>query len=363
MSQALRSPGPFRTFNWRAWLLFARRPTSIIALLLLLALAYWTFFGLTQRTLVDDEGISILAAKGILQHGYPLLPSGSLYHRGYIPHYLVAGSIQLFGLNDLSIMLPSLLMGLGSLWLVFIFARNIMGKPWVGVAAVALLLALQLQTIYATGPRMYMALQFFTLLAAYGTWRGFVQGIRKYQLVALLAISAALLSHREGAALLVALPLSTLGVLWMGRREMPSVLCLQNLGGVMLLGAVFLFTFIYQPPNLMTLIAFHGGRSVDHVGFNFGPTGWVNHFIQLQWVFPFGLSFLPVAVFLVIRSMGRPMTNHSYAPTFILLVLIFCAMDHAGIGQDHGERSGPKQVFRASRVADDIAAAIGGGGA
>ena len=39
-------------------------------LLIALALGYWIWFGLTQRGIIEDEGISILMAEGILEHGY-----------------------------------------------------------------------------------------------------------------------------------------------------------------------------------------------------------------------------------------------------------------------------------------------------
>ena len=278
------------------------------------------WFGLTQRTINDDDGISILAAQGIPEHGIPRLPSGFIYERGVVPHYLLAASIGSLGLGDLSIMLPSLLLGLGSLWLVYLFARDIMGNRWIGVAAVALLLVLQVHTLYATSPRMYMTLQFMTLLAAYSAWRGYFQGSRRFQMVTLLAIAAAMLSHKQGAVLVVAIPISVLIVTWITRQKMPSVHAIQNLGGVLVIALAGFFLLVYGIPDGKGLIAFHGGQEPDHLGLNLNPAQWTNLAFASQRIFPFGLSFLPLAIFLAAKTvLGRRADPH-LGLTYALLI-------------------------------------------
>ena len=153
-------------------------PAFALALVLIAAAALWLWYGVSQRSLDLDDGITLLAAQGILDHGYQVLPSGFLYHRAYLPHYLVAASIGVFGVNDLSLMIPSLLLSLGSVYIVYLIARNIFGKPWIGVLTALLMVLAGPQLTYATSPRMYMSLQFFTLLATYTAWRGFVDGER-----------------------------------------------------------------------------------------------------------------------------------------------------------------------------------------
>ena len=103
--------------------------TQALVLVLAIATAYWLWFGVSQRSLVGDEGISLLSAQGVLTHGYPRLPSGLIYHRAYLPAYLVAASIWVFGLNDVAIMLPSLLLSLGSLILVYLLGRDLLHRP------------------------------------------------------------------------------------------------------------------------------------------------------------------------------------------------------------------------------------------
>ena len=293
---------------------------AVVMLLLAIGLAYWLWFGLTQRTINTDEGISILAAQGILDHGIPRLPSDFIYPRGLIPHYLLAASIGSLGLNDLGIMVPSLIFGLSSLWLVYLFARDVLGRRWVGVAAIALLLILQTQTFYATSPRMYMSLQVFTMLAVYSGWRGYVQGSRSFQLVTLLAVAAAMLSQKQGATMLVAIPLSLMIVAWINRQRLSLDLSVWNMNGALLVALVGLFLFVYEIPDTKPLIAFAWGGQTDLVGLNLNPTLWTSLTSVSQVGFPFGLSFLPIAVFLAAKAFFWRRPDPHLGLTYALLL-------------------------------------------
>jgi 4-amino-4-deoxy-L-arabinose transferase-like glycosyltransferase len=235
-----------------------------MSILLVLALVYWLWFGLAGRSLLQDDGLSVLAAQGVLEHGYPLLPSGFIYHRGYVPSYLIAGASLVFGLNDFAVILPSLMMSLGLLVIVYLLARDVMGRPWVGVAAAGLLLTLSIQASFATSPRMYMALQFFTLLASYNAWRGYVKGEVKYQWLTFLALLGALLSHEQAGALLIVIPLSVLIVRWLKGSDSPRFNPLLASAGLILLYALYLVPFIYQLPGAVPPITVHGGLEPGH---------------------------------------------------------------------------------------------------
>ena len=66
---------------------------------------------LGQGTMGRDEARLALAARAILEHGYPLLPGGLVYTRGLLPSYLEAASFGLLGVSDQSARLPSLVAG------------------------------------------------------------------------------------------------------------------------------------------------------------------------------------------------------------------------------------------------------------
>ena len=293
-----------------------RHPGRAMALVLLLALAFWLWFGVTQRSIIEDDGISILAAQGILEHGVMRLPSEVLYHRGYIPHYLLAASLYVFGTNDFAIMLPSLLLALGTLWLTYLFARDVLGKPWVGVMAAVLLLTLESETFYATSARMYMGLQFFTMAAAYFAWRGYVQGSHTFQLLTTLALAAALLSSRAGAALVVAIPLSLLAVLCLGRPIRPRI-SLQQIAGILVLGGVGYFILVFGYDRPVETVA-HAGEARDRLGLHLDLSGWASLMFQAVRTIPYTLMFLPLAAFLALRwrAIGQ---NHGLVFSLIIV--------------------------------------------
>lgn len=299
--------------------LISLRTGLVVTILITLALVYWLWYGLTQRSITGDDGISILAAQGILEHGYPQLPSGFIYYRGYIPNYLVAGSILAFGLNDFGIMLPGLFMSLGSLVLTYLFAKDVLGRPLVGLASVALLILLDVQTFYATSPRMYMFLQFFTVLSAYSAWRGYIKGEGKFQWIAVLALLGALLSHKQGGALLIAVPMAVVTVRWFQGKERSPINYRLALASYAVLWVLFLFPFLYSLPNGVPLIAAHGGVNLHHAGLNLDFVGWLKQIFNLERSLPFGLCLVPLLLALVYHSYRRrhDLSNRGTIYTFI----------------------------------------------
>jgi 4-amino-4-deoxy-L-arabinose transferase-like glycosyltransferase len=270
------------------------RASAIVIILMGIALAYWLWFGLTQRSITDAEGISILAAQGILEHGYPRLPSGFIYYRALFPNYLLAGSIQVFGLNDFSIILPSLVMALGTLWLVYLFARDVLGQPWVGVATAVLLVALQEETYYATSGRMYMSLQFFAMLTSYSAWRGYIKGEARFQWLTILAIAGGILRHQQGGALLVAAPVSVLALRCIKGKDKPSVNRPVAAVALLFLSAVFAIPIIFDEVlGSVAQIASWGGVDPEIAGLNFDVFTWVKHIVQFEFTAPFGLLLGP----------------------------------------------------------------------
>ena len=300
--------------------------TVAMATIMVAAAAYWLWFGLTQRSIGMDEGISILAAESILEHGYPRLPSEFVYNRAYLPHYLLAGSIGGLGLNDFAVMLPALLMALGSLYLVFLFAKDVFGRPWVGVAAAALLVLLDMQTFYATSPRMYMPLQFFTVLAAYSTWRGYIGGETKFQWAAILAAGAAILSHQQGAALVVVLPVSVLMVWWMRGSGRPAINRQLAVAGLIFLAGLAYATVLYKPPQGLQQIVSWNGRPVDLSGLNVDVSRWLDHLRQLDHDVAFSRLLAPVVVLVGARALWKRKNPVNQGVVFTLVFFLVQAL-------------------------------------
>jgi 4-amino-4-deoxy-L-arabinose transferase-like glycosyltransferase len=262
--------------------------------LLAVALLYWLWIALAGRSISTDPAISVLAAQSILEHGYPLLPSGFIYDRAYVATYLLALSIRLFGLNDFSVSLPSLPLALGSLYLTYLIAQDVLGRPRIGVLAMAVLIALEVNSQYAASPRMYMSLQFFTTLAVYAGWKGYFKGIRVYRAITMLAILAAGLTHQQGGMLALAIPFAFVVIRWLERRELPTRGEWLQLAWLLLIGAFIAATIwvpLSQAMHPIAMIVYPGGLS----GLNLRPRRWLAHANWLEHTVPLGI-FLGLAV-------------------------------------------------------------------
>jgi 4-amino-4-deoxy-L-arabinose transferase-like glycosyltransferase len=272
-------------------------------MLIAVAAIHWVWFGLSQRSVVGDDGISLLAAAGVLEHGYPRLPSGFVYNRAYLPTYLLAGSVALFGWNDFGIIVPSVLIALGSLWLTSRIGGDVLGRPHAGLAAAAVLMVLQTQTFYATSARMYMALQGFTILAVYSAWRGFIKGERRFQLATGFAVAAAIFSHQEAGALLVALPIALLTVRVMQGDDRPAIPWPAVAAGTAALWAGFYLAALYQPANRLVVISAHGGVEPHHAGVNVNLSQWLRHALVVESMVPLGVLVAPWLGWLAARAL------------------------------------------------------------
>ena len=296
------------------------------ALLIGIALAYWLWYGLTQRSITGDDGISILAAQGILEHGYQRLPSGFIYYRGFVPNYLMAASIWAFGFNNFAILFPSLLMGLGSLILAYLFARDVLGRSLVGLASVAFLIALDAQTFYATSPRMYMSLQFFTILAAYSGWRGYVNGEVKFQSITVLAVAGAFLCHQQGALLLVAIPASILAVRWIQGNSRVHINHSLAIISLLLLWIAFSVLHWSPLPDTLPVIASGAGAGSDVLGINTDIFLWAKHIGWLERTVPFSIILAPMLLFLFYQATRERYTQKSQGLIYAGIILILSGL-------------------------------------
>jgi 4-amino-4-deoxy-L-arabinose transferase-like glycosyltransferase len=310
-----------------------------MAALLGLAGVYWLWLGLTQRSVSTDPGISILAAQSILDHGYPLLPSGVIYYKGLLPSYVVAGSIAAFGVNDFSITLPSLLMGLGSLYLVYCMGRDVLGRPWLGFAAAVILIVVETHSYYAVSPRMYMSLQFFATVSAYSAWRGHIQGSRVFRVVTTLAVAGATLSHPQGSVLIAAVPVSIITVMSLKESAIPSLSELRRFAGLIVFAALYFYFFLLgnlpQPtPVVLEAPVIRGSQR----GLNLDPAVWASQLNWLEHTVPLGLLLAPVVAVLGFRAFRDRREVASFGILYLLLLFGIWALGMHGYIKISGTR-------------------------
>ncbi len=209
-------------------------------------LALWLLilagFGLRLRYLTTahpffDEYTTVLAARQILRHGWPLLPSGLFYEHGLLATYLIAPFTALF-INSpieswqpaqwglMPARWPSLLLSTATIPLIYAVARRAgAGLGYSRPAAAAGLIAAGLFAISPEGivwgarARMYALATLLALLTVYLAYRGSLHPApARYRWAALAALLAALLTQLGVLLLLPPLLVAMLTVGWLSHR-------------------------------------------------------------------------------------------------------------------------------------------------
>jgi hypothetical protein len=117
---------------------------------------------LDGRQWTTDEYYFLRSVGFVLDAGIPEFPTGGYYVRGLGLQYLTAALWSLTGESTAAARSLSMLFGLGSIALGYVYARRYVS--WAGAVAVAVMLALSSWQIEFSGfARMYSALQFMTL--------------------------------------------------------------------------------------------------------------------------------------------------------------------------------------------------------
>lgn len=132
------------------------RRQDYILLFLILAVGIWLrFWHLDNVGLHGDEDIMGLAARGVVEQGVPILPSGMFYRRALAHTYLLAGSTMLFGDTEWALRLPSAIVGsLCGIFAFFAGRRFLDPKP--NLIFVALIMFLPAMIDVSLTARMYV---------------------------------------------------------------------------------------------------------------------------------------------------------------------------------------------------------------
>lgn len=144
---------------------------SLVSLILMAGL-YLRTVGVANMGLGFDEPIHIYAAKSLLENGDPVLPSGKVYSRALLFTYAVAGCFKLFGMNEMSARLPSIVSGILAILLAFFAGRYLFGSV-AGVLAALLMAVTPYEIVFSRACRMYSMYQLFFLLTFFAFYRGF----------------------------------------------------------------------------------------------------------------------------------------------------------------------------------------------
>lgn len=147
------------------------------------------FFILLQRldalSLWMDEGFHYLAAEGILDHGYPLFPSGHVYYKAILYTYALALSCLIFGLNAFGLRIISVLAFVGLLPVAYLFAKKIFGRP-AGLLVAAGLAFSAWQMEIGRLALYFLPLQVFYVACLYAFYRGYFEEDKRWRHAALI---------------------------------------------------------------------------------------------------------------------------------------------------------------------------------
>lgn len=171
--------------------------------------------------LEPDENVSYDAVRGILRTGAPISTSQIWYTRGPFFHYPLAIWVKIVGLSPETARTWSVLWGIATLIMVFVFTRLITGKVWIALIATAVMAIDPWELWYSRNVRFYQQTQFLYLLSYWSFYRGFIEASvlthppkRWYQYICCIALACILLTQEVTMTLM---PSFVLGALYFYR--------------------------------------------------------------------------------------------------------------------------------------------------
>jgi len=192
------APGPVRR----------DRGDLIARILVGVLLAGWLFLMLRNLGVLSlwmDEGFHYLAARGILEHGYPLFPSGHVYWKAILYAYALAAGSFLFGLKAVTLRVISVFCVAGLIALTYHVGRRYFSRT-VGVLAAALLAFSAWELEYARAALYFAPLQLCYLAGLYFFFRGYVEDEKRFKFPAILFFLFTPLIHQLGMGVIFAYP-------------------------------------------------------------------------------------------------------------------------------------------------------------
>ena len=167
-----------------------------LVLLFLIAIPL-SAYNLNYEPYWQDELTSYFAAKGVLAHGIPLLPSGFLYAKGELYSYVLALFIAIFGEQNAIMRIPSVLEYLLSLPLFYYVCCYFCNRR-VALLATAMLAFSPYTLLWGHEVRMYEQAQLLTILVMFLFYRALREPQRPHLIyLAVASLVATYLSHEE----------------------------------------------------------------------------------------------------------------------------------------------------------------------
>ena len=185
-----------------------KRPRTLI-IFFLIALCLFTsalrLKNLSRLSLWMDEGFYYLAAGEILDHGYPLYPSGHVLYKGILYGYWLSLVALIFGLTEFSLRAFSVVASVVLIPLFYLFAKKFAGRA-AALAGCVLLAFSAWETEYARTAIYFAPLQLVYLAGLYFFYRGFHEDRKKDKVAAVIVLFLAPHIHQLAMGLFFCFP-------------------------------------------------------------------------------------------------------------------------------------------------------------
>ena len=196
-----------RTKNQKWLFLYFRDWKNILTFVFLLLLVVAGFFlrirSLGYLSFWGDDGHTVIGTLSILKYGYPRLPSGYVLFHSILDYYLNVIPVSIFGVNEFSFRLTSVICGCGSIILTYFTGKDLANK-FTGFLGASLITFSTWYIQFSREARYYAALQFFFLLSFYFFYKGFIKEQRPYRIIATVLFVLAPLIHGNAFFLILA---------------------------------------------------------------------------------------------------------------------------------------------------------------
>lgn len=212
----------------------------------------------TYQPYWQDELTSYLAAKGVLAHGLPLLPSGFLYAKSEFYSDVLAISMLIFGEQNGALRIPTMLTYLASLPIFYYMSFAFFKNKKLAILATAMLAFSPSDQIWGYEMRMYEQAQFFAIVTCFLLYRALQKPDSPSRIY--LAIGSLVLNYFSHEEIFIIFPAVVVAVLWLSwdnPKRLPEIVYKKHWWiaatvGVTIIGTQLVLSKITHPDVLGT---------------------------------------------------------------------------------------------------------------
>ena len=159
---------------------------------------YMRFHGLSNQSLWMDEAVSVIHAKAIMAHGYPILENGAVSLESLPWHYIQASLMMLIPDLHEGSRMGAVVAGIMLILMTFVLSMMVSGSKGAAVLASFLTAFLSYEIAWSRQARGYALLMLLTICAiTAGLW--FIRSKRPIALLACIILNTlAVMTHRGG---------------------------------------------------------------------------------------------------------------------------------------------------------------------